>query len=78
MLTKLPRIWLGALAVAVLQTGALAAMILDRAHHVASGREIVLPVVPVDPRSLFRGDYVILNYEISRAPLSLLSGPPPP
>lgn len=77
MMTRLPRIWLGALAVALLQTGALAAMILDRAHHVATGREIILPVVPVDPRSLFRGDYVILNYEISRASLSLLSGPAP-
>lgn len=55
--------------VALLQTGALAAMILDRARHIATGREIVLPVIPVDPRSLFRGDYVILNYEISRAPV---------
>lgn len=30
------------------------------------GREIVLPTLPVDPRDLFRGDYVVLRYEISR------------
>lgn len=29
------------------------------------GREIVLPTLPVDPRDLFRGDYVVLRYEIS-------------
>jgi uncharacterized membrane-anchored protein len=57
-----------ALAVALVQTAALAAMILDRARLVAGGREIVLPVIPVDPRSLFRGDYVILTYDISRVP----------
>jgi uncharacterized membrane-anchored protein len=35
------------------------------------GREILLPTLPVDPRDLFRGDYVVLRYEISRyrAPL---------
>lgn len=30
------------------------------------GREIVLPTLPVDPRDLFRGDYVVLRYDISR------------
>jgi uncharacterized membrane-anchored protein len=58
--------WLGIAAVAAIQAGVLCWMIWDRAHLLASGREIVLEVVPVDPRSLFRGDYVILNYDISR------------
>ncbi len=31
-----------------------------------TGTEVILKTVPVDPRDLFRGDYVILNYEISR------------
>lgn len=44
----------------------LGAMVWDRVSLLANGREVVLDVVPVDPRSLFRGDYVILNYEISR------------
>jgi len=65
-----------ALLVAVLQTGALAAMIFERARLIASGREIVLPTVPVDPRSLFRGDYVILNYEISTVPAADLVAKP--
>ena len=30
------------------------------------GRSIYLKLVPIDPRSLMQGDYVILNYNISR------------
>jgi uncharacterized membrane-anchored protein len=30
-----------------------------------TGDEILLKTMPVDPRDLFRGDYVILGYEIS-------------
>lgn len=30
-----------------------------------TGQEILLKTVPVDPRDLFRGDYVILRYDIS-------------
>ncbi len=33
-----------------------------------SGREVVLQTTPVDPRDLFRGDYVTLHYEISTIP----------
>lgn len=57
------RKWLiAALAVAGLQTAAIGHMVSDRVQLLRSGREIVLPIVPVDPRSLFRGDYVILSY----------------
>jgi uncharacterized membrane-anchored protein len=59
-------LWLGIGLVALVQAGALAWMIWERASLLAHGREIVLDVVPVDPRSLFRGDYVILGYDISR------------
>ena len=31
----------------------------------ASGKSVVLQTVPVDPRDIFRGDYVALRYEIS-------------
>lgn len=31
----------------------------------AFGKSVVLQTVPVDPRDLFRGDYVVLRYEIS-------------
>lgn len=31
----------------------------------AFGKTVVLQTVPVDPRDIFRGDYVVLSYEIS-------------
>lgn len=34
-------------------------------RQVAGGTEIALKAVPIDPRDLLRGDYVILRYEIS-------------
>ena len=34
--------------------------------RVSSGMEITLKTIPVDPRSLFRGDYVALDYEVGR------------
>jgi uncharacterized membrane-anchored protein len=63
--------------VALAQTGVLAAMVVDRTLLLKSGREIVLPIVPVDPRDLFRGEYVRLGYDISTVPAMLLVGPAP-
>lgn len=34
-------------------------------YTVVSGQEILLKVAPIDPRDIFRGDYVLLTYEIS-------------
>lgn len=63
--------------VAALQTLVLGYMVWERASLIASGQEVVLDVAPVDPRSLFRGDYVILNYRaISQLDGALLSGTP--
>ena len=42
------------------------AITIQREMILSHGQEIVLQVVPVDPRSLFQGDYVRLRYEISR------------
>ena len=33
-----------------------------------NGREVLLKTVPVDPRDLLMGDYVILNYEVGQVP----------
>lgn len=33
-----------------------------------TGQPIILKTEPIDPRSLFRGNYVALNYEINRIP----------
>lgn len=33
---------------------------------VANGQTVTLKTIPVDPRSIFRGDYVVLSYEIGQ------------
>jgi uncharacterized membrane-anchored protein len=63
--------------VALAQTGVLAGMVIDRVRLLTTGREITLPIVPVDPRDFFRGEYVRLGYDIDRVPASLLEGPAP-
>jgi uncharacterized membrane-anchored protein len=72
MIAPAPRWLIAGLAVAVLQTAAIGWMVWDRIQLLKTGREIVLPVIPVDPRSLFRGDYVILNYDASMIPAALI------
>jgi uncharacterized membrane-anchored protein len=62
---------------ALVQTATLAVMVLDRMRLLNTGREIVLPIVPVDPRDLFRGEYVELGFAVGRVPAELLEGPPP-
>ena len=42
------------------------------------GDRVVLKTEPIDPRDLFYGDYVTLNYEISRLPLTLWKSEQPP
>lgn len=68
------KLWLAVAAVAVLQTTALGWMVYERVRLLQTGREAVLPIVPVDPRSLFRGDYVRLSYDVTRVPGRLLKG----
>ena len=71
------RLWPALIAIFLVQSAALGWMIWNRVMLLKTGREITLDVVPVDPRSLFRGDYVILSYPISRVPADRLEGPPP-
>ncbi|GAK46032.1 conserved protein [Tepidicaulis marinus] len=66
-----------ALAVAAIflaQALFLGAMIWDRMALLRSGTEVTLAIEPVDPRDLFRGDYVVLTYDISRLEESKLAG----
>jgi Uncharacterized membrane-anchored protein len=51
--------------IVLLQTLALAAMIALKQRTLDTGTPIVLETQPIDPRSLFSGDYVRLNYAIS-------------
>lgn len=66
MIRSLSRLQAGVLAAAVLQLGMLGYMVADRLWLLKNGREIVLPIIPVDPRDLFRGDYVTLSFPVSR------------
>jgi len=50
----------------------LAGMVLMKEFTLRTGQDILLKTVPVDPRDLFRGDYVVLAYEISTLDLTQL------
>ena len=60
--------------VVVLQTLALIAMIAMKQWTLNTGTLVVLETQPIDPRSLFRGDYVRLNYTISELKPQALAG----
>ena len=61
-------------AVALIQTAVLLSMVYERATILRTGTAVMLKTEPIDPRSLFRGDYVILNYDISRLSTEELEG----
>jgi uncharacterized membrane-anchored protein len=58
--------WLRSVIVGVGLTGALVWMVAGRIMLLQNGTEVVLKTKPVDPRSLFRGHYARLNYDINR------------
>lgn len=58
----------------LIQAGLLGYMLAARASLLANGTEIRLPVIPVDPRDFFRGDYVVLAYPMSQLKASELAG----
>ena len=71
---RLPSYRFGLVLAFLVQVGLLGWMIADRALLLRNGKEIRLAVVPVDPHDLFRGDYVTLNYDISRLTSGTLDG----
>ncbi len=67
--------WLPRIAVVLaLQTAVLFAMVGIKQYTLATGIPVVLETQPIDPRSLFRGDYVRLNYVISELDTATLAG----
>lgn len=68
------RAWIAAIILALLQTAIIGYTIESHASILKSGTEVVLKTAPIDPRDLLRGDYVILNYEISSVPASTIVG----
>ncbi|MDX3976088.1 GDYXXLXY domain-containing protein [Shinella sp.] len=63
-----------AVVAAALQTAVLGYMVESRASILRSGEDIKLKTLPVDPRDLLRGDYVILSYPISTIPKDIVTG----
>jgi len=51
----------------------IAGLVGGKEYTLSTGQDVLLRTVPIDPRDLFRGDYVILNYEISRLDISGLT-----
>jgi len=56
---------------ALIQLALIAVPLADRLQVQMQGQEVVLNLRPVDPRDLLRGDYVIINLEISRVEKTL-------
>lgn len=65
-----------AVAAIALQIAVLAYMAAEREWVVRTGRTVYLRTAPLDPRDVMRGDYVRLNYEVSRVPRALWQGSP--
>ncbi|MBX3578046.1 MAG: GDYXXLXY domain-containing protein [Rhizobiaceae bacterium] len=59
------RLIAAAVVVSVAQIAFLGWVIVGRAAILQNGQEILIKTAPVDPRDLFRGDYVRLGYDIS-------------
>ena len=58
------------LLILLLQLAVLAFMVLNSYTVILWGEKIVLQVIPVDPHSLFQGEYVSLNYSINQLDLT--------
>ena len=69
-----PRRWF--YAAVAFQLLLMAGLILSKQATLWTGRPVVLETVPVDPRDLFRGDYVVLSYKISALDPVQVSLPP--
>jgi hypothetical protein len=75
ILGRIPRVWLFAVA-GVIQVALIALMVGDRVRILRSDTEVTLKTRAVDPRDFLRGDYVVLNYDISAVPTGALKDTP--
>lgn len=68
----------GLVAAVLLQLGILAVEYVNSVYPLWTGQEVRLKTIPVDPRSLFRGNYARLNYDISNITLQEKEDTPDP
>ncbi len=59
------------LLVLALQSAWVVGTVAMQEYKLHNGEVVLLETMPVDPRDLLRGDYVILNYKISTLPKGL-------
>jgi uncharacterized membrane-anchored protein len=59
---------------ALLVLGAVNFAWIGKARIIAEGREVLVALAPVDPRSLMQGDYMALRFEIATEIQQRLSG----
>ena len=64
----------GLLAAIAFQLVVLVGMVVNAALPLWTGTEVRVRTAPVDPRSLFRGNYARLDYEFATLPEDTLSG----
>ena len=76
-LNRIPRVLLFA-AAGLIQVALIVVMVIDRLRVLREGSEVRLQTRPVDPRDFLRGDYVVLNYEISSVAAAGLKDQPVP
>ena len=72
-----PRWWILVAGIGILltQIAVPGFMILDRISLLTSGREITIKTQPRDPRDMFKGDYVVLNYPITQIDTAGVTAP---
>jgi len=63
-------------AATLIEFALLTLMVIDRVQILRQGTEVTLQIRPVDPRDFLRGDYVVLNYDISQLPAGPLQDEP--
>ncbi|HEY4345911.1 MAG TPA: GDYXXLXY domain-containing protein [Parvibaculum sp.] len=74
MIARFGRFGSAVIILVALQTLILMWMVWDRVSILRSHDVVTLKSEPVDPRDLFRGDYVTLAYGITRLPLTNMPG----
>lgn len=57
--------------IALIQLGLIALPLVERLSVQTNGQEVTLELLPVDPRDLLRGDYIILNISAGTLPPDL-------
>lgn len=56
------------IAIALIWLGIVSGILFYNEMLIVNGQEVLLKIVPVDPRDFLRGDYVSLHYEINEMP----------